>query len=216
MERTRSYFRHLRLIAQSDPETFIEVMLDVAPGPGVEVIPLLARCDGPCGERSLHARGYSDQSALEFSLRVRFTKEITGYTPTKVRRATATLVAPADKFLFYTSDEIRWTDVLQRPRIAVRVQADLDIYGREIAVFEIPHEPDAVGLVIRHTLFEALDVAPQLKMFVLNQPPNVPAVWQQEPPAKPAQVRDHHVREASVTFVFAALLIIVTHLVERI
>jgi hypothetical protein len=216
MGRTRSYFRHLRLIAQSDPETLIEVTLDVAPGPGVEAIPLLARGDGPSGERTLHARGYSDQSALEFSLRVRFTKEITGYTPTKVRRATATLLVPADKFLFYTSDEIRWTDVLQRPRIGARVQADLDIYGREIAVFEIPHEPDAIGLVIRHTLLEALDVAPQLTMIVINRPPNVPAVWQHEPSAKPVPVGDHHVREAFVTFVFAALLIIVTHLVDRI
>jgi hypothetical protein len=92
----RSYFRDLRLVAQFDPDTLIEITLDIAPGPGAQPIALLDRSDGaPCGNpnwshRNLHARGYKDQKALEFSLRVRFTKQITGYTPRKVRRATAT------------------------------------------------------------------------------------------------------------------------------
>ncbi|HEX8156771.1 MAG TPA: hypothetical protein VF526_05235 [Solirubrobacteraceae bacterium] len=209
-----SFFRRLRLVAQADPDTLIDVTLDVAPGPGAQAIPLLERRDGPCDERNLHARGYSDQRALEFSLRVRFTKAITGYSPTKVRRATATLIAPADTFLFYTSDEIRWTDVLQRSPINKRIQADLDAHGCQIAVFEIPHEPDAVGLVIRRTLLEALSVS-ELDIIVLTSPPDVPALERQQPPAPPRPGREEDVVKAFVGFVFAALLIIVAHLVEH-
>jgi hypothetical protein len=75
--------------------------------------------------------------------------------------------------------------VLQRSAINKRVQTDLDDYGCDIAVFEIPHEPDAVGLIIRHTLLEALDVAPQLNIIVLTSPPNVPGLRQQSLPATP-------------------------------
>lgn len=216
-----TYFRHLRHVAQSDPHTLIEVTIDVAPGPGAEAIPLLQRDDGPsCGNpdpshRSLRARGYSDQRALEFSLRVRFTKEITGYTPTKVRRATANLEAPADKFLFYTSDDLRWTDVLQCTPIEKRIQTDLDAHSCEIAVFEIPHEPDAVGLVIRHTLLEALDIAPQLDIIVLTSPPYVPALGHQALPAQPASDRSEDLLKAFVGFVFAALLLIVAHVIDH-
>jgi hypothetical protein len=150
-------------------------------------------------------------------LRVRFTKEITGYTPAKVRRATATLAAPADTFLFYTADEMRWTDVLQRAPIDKQVQRDLDARGCEIAVFEIPHEPDAVGLVIRHTLLEALDHPPQLNIIVLTSPPHVPLLPEHPLATKRApSPSDSSLTHAFVGFIFAALLIIVTRLVNHI
>lgn len=207
-----SFFNLLRDHASVDPDTSIMFTLDVAPGPGEVPLPLLSRSDGPscgkpvCHRSNVHARAYRDPSALEFSQRVRFTEQITGYAPSRaVRRAMGTLTVPLGELLFYTSDEVKWTDVLQRAPIDSRIQEDLDFHGRQIAVFEIPHEPDAVGLVIRHTLLEDLETPPQLEIVVINSPPAVPVLWEEPPaPAKPRLLDRSDVR-----FLIVAVLAVV-------
>jgi hypothetical protein len=218
MASSPSFFQQL----QSDQLELIELTLDVAPGPGSAAVPLLERSDGPPCEtpdysrHNIYARGYSNQRALEFSLRVRFAEKITGYTPSKVRRATTKLVAPADKILFYRSDEIRWTDVLQRASIDKRIQADLDAFGCEVAVFEVEHEPEAVGLAIRHSLLEALDPQPELDIIVVSSAPNVPSLYEHEP-ARPNVQRSDSNSLASVIakFVLNVLHMLIALAVQR-